>query len=232
MSESNVRENIKAFLNYRRTPASRYSSFDYCFNYFYRFFERKMTSELASIDNIEKSCLHLAFYLASWGMYRGSSFLLKDTSVKHFEPLIKEMSKLENITYWEIDADNYTEENIALLIKCKEMIVKHLEVGEHKEDTLVTKVMLGVYGNTPAFDRNFKAGIKEEGLSINTFNKKALRKVGEFYQKYKTEFDNEKIPTIDFITGKDTNIMYTKAKLIDMAAFQVGGKINSIDKTD
>ena len=41
-------------------PNDRYTSFDYCYNYF------KTTKDLTK--DFEKSCLMLGFYLASWGM--------------------------------------------------------------------------------------------------------------------------------------------------------------------
>jgi hypothetical protein len=75
-----IQKNIDGFKK-ERTPCGRCASFDYCFNYFRSFYENSITSELASKDNIQKSCLHLGFYLASWGMYR-NSFLLRDKRVK------------------------------------------------------------------------------------------------------------------------------------------------------
>ncbi len=52
-------------------PDHRNSSFDYCYNYF-----RSNNAE-AILRDKEKSCAILGFYLASWGMMRGSSFLLQ-----------------------------------------------------------------------------------------------------------------------------------------------------------
>ncbi|EKM28037.1 hypothetical protein VCHENC02_6024, partial [Vibrio harveyi] len=39
------------------------------------------------MGDMEKSCLALGFYLASWGMFRGSSFML-EKSAKNFENLV------------------------------------------------------------------------------------------------------------------------------------------------
>lgn len=49
----------------------RYRSWDNCFKYFS---ENKKT---------ENHCLQLGFYLASWGMYRGSSGLLQKNHLIH-----------------------------------------------------------------------------------------------------------------------------------------------------
>ena len=75
-----TRKDIETAVNKYKSqsnPDDRYISFDYCYNYF------RTTNDLT--QDIEKSCLVLGFYLASWGMFRGSSFLLQK-SIKHFEP--------------------------------------------------------------------------------------------------------------------------------------------------
>jgi len=75
-----TRKDIETAVNKYKSqsnPDDRYTSFDYCYNYF------RTTNDLT--QDIEKSCLVLGFYLASWGMFRGSSFLLQK-SIKHFEP--------------------------------------------------------------------------------------------------------------------------------------------------
>ncbi|MFH1661746.1 MAG: hypothetical protein ABIA02_01460, partial [Candidatus Falkowbacteria bacterium] len=46
----------------------RYKSWEHCYNYF-SLEDKEINKDIA--------CLHLAFYLASWGMYRGSTFLLQ-----------------------------------------------------------------------------------------------------------------------------------------------------------
>ena len=68
-------------------PDARYASFDYCFNYFRSFRERDRTADIAAPRNLQMSCLQLGFYLASWGMLRGSSTLLRK-SARHYEPVI------------------------------------------------------------------------------------------------------------------------------------------------
>ncbi|MBU1180315.1 hypothetical protein KJ885_05205 [Patescibacteria group bacterium] len=222
MQKNNIEKNIKKFLegqskNKGRHPDERYASFDYCFNYFQTFREKNKIKELANTENIQNSCLHLAFYLASWGMFRGSSFLLEKSS-RHFIPLIKEISIFDR-KIWEIDANNYTEENIKLLLEFKERISKLLGGDKKPSDILSTKIMLGVFGNVPAFDEFFK-----KGFGCSTFGKKSLKKISEFYQKHKNDIDKFKIYTFNFLTGKETKRSYTNAKIIDMVGF-IGGQI-------
>lgn len=201
--------------NNGRKPNERYTSFDYCYNYFYFFHKNKSLSSLANKKNLETSCLQIGFYLASWGMMRGSSFLLQK-SVRNFSSLVIAISKM-NPKLWEIDVDDYNEENISLLLNCKQEIINALGKENKPSDTLVTKIMLGVFANIPAFDKYFRKGLK-----VYSVNKKSLLKVKEFYLKNKEDLDSFKIHTLDFLTLKETDNIYTKAKLIDMCGFIAG----------
>ena len=122
LNQKEIKENLAffegGFFDARdagRHPLERYASFDYCFNYFQGFKDKK---ELAQ-NNIQNSCLHLGFYLASWGMFHNSFLLQK--SIKFYEPLIKYIAS-EKCGVWDIDADEYTDTNIEKLIKCGENI--------------------------------------------------------------------------------------------------------------
>ncbi len=201
--------------NKGRKPDERYSSFDYCYNYFYSFYKEGKLSELVNEKNLQTSCLQIGFYLASWGMMRGSSFLL-EKSVRNYKNLIVAISKM-NPELWKIDVENYNEENILLLLNCKQQIIFALGKENKPSDTLITKIMLGVFANIPAFDQYFRKSFK-----VHSFNKKSLVKIKKFYDENKDDFNLFKIPTFDFLTAKETNIIYTKAKLIDMCGFMGG----------
>ncbi len=213
-----ISSNIKDYLN-DRAPDKRYSSFDYCFNYFGEFYDSDNIEAIASPTNIQLSSLHIGFYLASWGMLRGSSFLLQK-SVKHYERLISVIAKMPRVC-WQIDLDTYSDDSISLLLEIQKHIVNSLgEDHEYASTTLVTKIMLGVFGNVPALDDNFCKGF---GLSKN-LSKSLLRNISDYYQTNKEEFDKYKIKTINFSTGMETDRYYTKAKLLDMVGFIEGLK--------
>ncbi|MDO8537957.1 MAG: hypothetical protein Q7S21_03675 [archaeon] len=207
-----VNKAINQFLE-EKGADERYASFDYCYDYFYSFYKQNRIVELANKKNLQMSCLQLGFYLASWGMMRGSSFLLIKKSVRHHQNLINAISKMKP-KMWEIDVDNYNEENIKLLLDCKQKIIEALGKENKPSDILITKIMLGVFANIPAFDQNFK-----KSLEVNAVNEKSLMKIKEFYEKNKSKFDSHKIKTLDFLTAKKTGILYTKAKLVDMYGF-------------
>ena len=62
---------------------ARFRSWEHC----YKNFHDARNKVAVDYDYL---CLQLAFYLASWGMYRGSSFLLKKDYKVH-EPVVKEL---------------------------------------------------------------------------------------------------------------------------------------------
>ena len=144
-------------------------SFDYCFNYFQDIRDVGKIKSLADSEHIQTSCLHLGFYLASWGMLRGSSPLLHK-SAKFYEVLIQYISSAPK-ELWVIDANCYSNENIRLLLECRRSIGIALNPCG-ATDTLATKIMLGVFGNVPAFDTFFKFG-----FGVSTFGKLALEKI-------------------------------------------------------
>jgi len=201
--------------NKGREPNERYASFDFCYNYFYSFYKENKLSELANKDNLQMSCLQIGFYLASWGMLRGSSFLL-EKSVRNFSNLIITISKM-NPKLWEIDVADYNEENISLLLDCKQQIINALGKENKPSDTLVTKIMLGVFANIPAFDLYFRKSLK-----VNSVNKNSLLQIKKFYLENKDVFDSFEVHTFDFLTSNETDNIYTKAKLIDMYGFMDG----------
>ncbi len=216
MTKTDIETIVNKFKS-QSNPDDRYTSFDYCYNYF------RTTNDIT--QDIEKSCLVLGFYLASWGMFRGSSFLLQK-SVKHFEPTIRYISTLDK-SVWEIDADNYDENNILTIIKIYNGIKTRLINKDNSDLTLITKILLGVFGFIPAFDNyfcnSFRA-ISGGQCGFRKVNVKSLSFIKTFYESNKTTIDRLSAETFttDFMTGQKTTINYPRAKIIDMYGFTSG----------
>jgi len=215
----NIEANIKEYVDGVSDspsiqPFERYASFDYCFNYFQSFRERKVINQLFNNEYLEKSCLQLGYYLASWGMLRGSTYLLQK-SVRAYEPIIKLIAGSDP-ELWDIDANTYSEDNIERILDFGKQFTKLIT---NASDTLITKVMLGVFGNVPAFDTLFKKGFK-----TSAFGKKALKRISSFYQENQVVIETARRPTIDFITGNISNRFYPRAKIIDMIFYIEGTK--------
>ncbi|WP_415814773.1 hypothetical protein, partial [Deinococcus marmoris] len=198
LPQVNIEANIEAFFenpsgNYC-LPDKRNASFDYCYNYFQGFRKDNKISEIASDENLEMSCLQIGFYLASWGMLRGSAFL-SQKSVAHYSKLIKYISEFQE-DFWAIDVADYNKTGVAeKILKCEKQIREIVSEGTGKKriasETLTTKIMLGVFGNIPAFDSYFLKGFENIYIS-----EAALKKIYNFYSENINILDRYEIPTI------------------------------------
>jgi hypothetical protein len=212
VTDLDIEKNLRTYLGDRK-PTSRYASFDYCFNYFQSHREEGRLDQLAQGEGQQLSCLHLGFYLASWGMLRGSSELLQ-RSVRAYVPVVEALISAP-AELWELDTDSYSDAASNSILS----FVRDLRVTLHDgaSDILVTKIMLGTLGCVPAFDTNFKAG-----FGVSTFGLKALRKVGQFDRDNADVIEAHREHTLDFDTGAPTERRYTRAKVIDMIFFIQG----------
>lgn len=200
-----------------RDPSARYTSFDYCFNHFQQ--HRAEVKAWGEPTGMEVSCLQLGFYLASWGMLRGSAELLQ-RSARHLVPLVETIADVP-AEVWDLDLDSYDKAGIDLVYRTSADVRDALRPLK-ASNILVTKVMLGVFGCVPAFDTYFK-----KGFGVSTFSKGSLGQVGDFYRENAAQIDGLRQPTLDFTTGQPTTRLYTRAKVVDMVFFIKGGYPNS-----
>jgi hypothetical protein len=220
LTPEDIETNLSRYVEDRRDTA-RYASFDYCFNYFRSFYKEQRLEAVLAPENLQLSCLHLGFYLASWGMFRGKSHLLQG-SMKHYTPLLDVIVNSPDL--FTLDVPNYDEGSIAHLRGAFDRV--RLAFPHSATETLVTKVMLGVFGCVPAFDTYFK-----KGFGTSRFGPKSLRGIRGFYDENREVLDRFRIATIDFSTGADTNVRYTVAKVIDMVFFIEGLNRGYVDET-
>src|SRR5689334_2297276 len=77
MDHSDISKRIAAYFSkISAEPNHRYRSWEHCFRFF-----RRGRDEILS--DLNAAALQLGFYLASWGMYRGKSFLLQRDYTVH-----------------------------------------------------------------------------------------------------------------------------------------------------
>jgi|ERR1017187_713503 hypothetical protein len=212
MTVVDIDGNLNAFLC-RRSPKARYASFDYCFNYFQEARESRKTADLACGGQLEMSCLQLGFYLASWGMMRGSGGLHRQ-SLQELVPVVQAIAN-EPPASWELDVPGYSATGIDAVLALGNRIRAAYTVSA--SPILVSKTMLGVFGCVPAFDRFFRIGFGGAALSRET-----LTRISDFYGANESALRAVPIRTLDFMTGHDTSRGYTQAKIIDMMFFQEG----------
>ena len=158
----------------------------------------------------------LTIYLASWGMMRGSSKLLKVYNYKVHIDLMKELlqNDLDGLRKYPKN-EKMLQDYIQRSIQIKEIVKRYYTSYEDDKgektppsDTLISKILLGVTGSMPAFDRNFKIFLREKGIE-QTISEKSLTEIWRMY------FDNKR-------NLKKYERSYPPMKLIDMAGFQYG----------
>ncbi|MEP2023542.1 MAG: hypothetical protein ABJH98_05130 [Reichenbachiella sp.] len=191
----------------------RYKSWDNCYKAF------------STSNSTDTKTLELAFYLASWGMYRGSSGLLQKNHLIHqgAVDIILSSQKLRCSKNREI-----SKANIEAVLELKSKLAKHYKSisftkgsGESKPisptDTLLSKIMLGTLGCVPAYDRYFIDGLKEMKMKHKSFNQDSLNQLYNFIEDNKTEIiDAQKL-----IKDK-TKSHYPVMKILDMYFWQIG----------
>jgi hypothetical protein len=210
-SAVDFRANLSTFLE-KRSPGDRYASFDYCFNHFQCAREEGRLDQLNHGDELLSSCLHLGFYLSSWGMMRGSGGLMKQ-SIREMIPVVRSLVA-EPPPIWALDLPDYAS-NSGEVMDLIRRTRQAFSFGA--SDTLVTKTLLGVMGCVPAFDRFFR-----DGFGVSTLGRGSLARIGRYFDENRALFDDVWLPTLDFATGEETTRFYTDAKVMDMVFFQEG----------
>lgn len=199
----------------------RERSWDFCFNYF--------QDNDTPTQGMELSCLQLGYYLASWGMLRGSSYLFRETNARHYRAAIEiierynpEMREIDQQPFGDADAQKL------ILAAVADLTGALLPKGGASR-TLVSKVMMGTWGTIPSFDTYFVKGFRslaetKDKAAFNTIRSRSLTLLGEFYEQNRTEIDSvmEQHTTLDFHTGEFTDRPLSRAKIIDMFGFYTG----------
>ena len=198
---------------------SRFRSWEHCYSHF-------MNARGNANVDLDYLSLQLAFYLASWGLYRGSSFLLQKDYKVHI-PVVQELlsskydslagiesSKLKNNTnqmllqYLNRYLDDYYD-------KIRRQ-VKECEMKNQLSFTLITKILMGTLGCVPAYDRYFILGIKNQKVATGNFNIKSILQLVSFYEENAKQFEPIRSEM------KVYNLMYPQMKMLDMGFWQIG----------
>ena len=199
-----------------KDPHGRYMSWRHCYK---AFSENRNVTDEQVIDNLS---LHLAFYLASWGMYRGSSFLLQKDYKVHI-PVVKIIQEQKYNPLHGISAVELCEEHSLDLLndiagRIRGCYAKEQPstdgITNNATDTLVTKILLGTLGCVPAFDRYYKNSVKKNHICKGIFDRNSVRNVAEFYCDNLETFENLRHEL------SECGIEYPPMKLMDMCFWQ------------
>lgn len=212
-----------------RDEHARYLSWEHC----YGFFQKNRTDP--SEEQLDLMCLHLAWYLASWGMLRGSAFLLQKDYRVHL-PIVKllvskEYRNLHNCPIEKLK-DTHTLDQIMKLsdeiVELYRGLTEDLGNGEGKvaSDTLITKILLGTLGCVPAYDRYFKSGLSLSKVAQQSYGAKSMGQLAEYYLDNYDQFETFRR---EISQGR---VEYTPMKIIDMCFWQIGFDRDSSGNAD
>jgi hypothetical protein len=195
----------------------RYRSWEHCFDYF-----RRVTPNGIQADR-HHAALQLGFYLASWGMYRGSTFALQYDYTIHLG-IVDCLASPEFTPLWQ-EEFGCTDEDIHLLPTISDSIKAITQayrpfakaLDKNISDTLVTKVLLGTMGCLPACDELFKLGFCASGFSYSYLNQKFVKRVFTFCRDNCDELraEQERI-------NQSSPVHYPLMKIVDMYFWQIG----------
>ena len=203
----------------RANENGRSRSWEHC----YRVFRDARNDPSPDYDYLS---LHLAFYLASWGMYRGSCFILQKDYKVH-TPIVEEILKPEydclfGLACADLRNDDVGEQYTKLYKYIDgyfDPIRKEVagrEVATPVSPVLITKILMGTLGCVPAYDRFFEEGAKYLGLEKKSYNKDSPLELADFYEEHNDRLEEAR-------RGMRTDdLIYPQMKLLDMGFWQIG----------
>ena len=216
-------------------PNTRYKSWEWCHK---AFLEKKevyisANSEDIKVKIVEELSLHLAFYLASWGMYRGSSYLLQRDYKAH-KNAVKIILENRYDLLWDY---NPTQENVdaatdllfneetGLYKRIKNSYPNYEGSEDNASETLTTKILMGTFGCVPAFDRFLKKGISNYKKNYPDCGlTQSIENNGKTF-KALVNFAINNIGQLNF----DADFYYPIMKRVDMFFWQTGYELDIAD---
>ena len=215
----------------QRNYMHRFASWDYCYGLAQCMYARK--KDLTDSD-YDYMALNLAFYLASWGMYRGSSFLLDKSYKIHIEPVKRVFSKDElwkgPLSSSELTAFGRELANVYGV--GDEVKASNDGISGNMTDTLFTKILLGLTGNVIAYDRYCKTALSFLEFGRNFFRRNSdtswdrLRNNGFASLADILSVIKASYPKVEFKDGRYVQtseyVSYPAEKNVDMFLFVLG----------
>ncbi len=193
----------KIYKDKNKDKFPRFNSWEHC----YKAFGEKHDNDYLA--------LHLSFYLASWGMYRGSSKLLQKDYKIHVEAvgIINNYKDLRNVII---------STNLDNIIQLKDELVGYYANNRvSATDTLISKILMGTLGCLPAFDRFFKDGVVANNLKFKSLKKSSLEYLFSFIE------DNiNQLESLQKQVNKQQKIDYPIMKIVDMLFWNKGFELD------
>ena len=203
----------------RANENGRSRSWEHC----YRVFRDARIDPSPDYDYLS---LHLAFYLASWGMYRGSCFILQKDYKVH-TPIVEEILKPEYDCLFGLACTDLRKLEVQdSLENLRKYIAKHFgpirdevagrKVASNVSPVLVTKILMGTLGCVPAYERFFQVGVATYKVTTQEYSLDSVLRLVDFYEEHNDRLEEAR-------RGMQCeDLIYPQMKLLDMGFWQVG----------
>lgn len=196
----------------------RYRSWEHCYRYF------QEHGQAGIVADRETAALHLGFYLASWGMYRGSSFLLQRDYLVHTQ-VVDALAEPQFGVLWGRDFGSSVEDrdlipviiDLIAAVRAAYRPFAPASGSGQPTGTLLTKVILGTLGSLPACDRYFIDGFKRAGNKYSYLNENFIARIVVFCLDNLGELSAQQKSI-----ASRTGLRYPLMKLADMYFWQLG----------
>ncbi len=228
---SEVIENGRQLLNeMKRNDHHRDKSWEHCYLAFAKY--QGSCKELNDCE-MESLCLHLAFYLASFRMYRASSFLFH-LDYKVHTNAVHEILKPEYEKLWAVTCKDYLDNEtllrdlFLLTEKLREIYANVRAKAEGDKltkspisDILLTKILMGTLGCTPAYDKFFRKCARNTlELKSANYKKDSFEHILKYYDDNCSNFE---------ALGRDVSYCmkmdYPQMRILDMCFCTTGYQI-------
>lgn len=240
---------VKLFIGLSRGFETRSKTWDdchKCFGDIHGRLKKSGYSRTLSKDEKEIARLYLMNYLASWGMYRGSSFVLQyDSNI--YKDIIDIIFDKDYNVLWDLkceDLKQNTSDVIGKVCKVFNAIEKKLDekriftmvekvdwFNQYEKNnntsntkvsrTLVSKILLGTICCMPALDTNFNTIVEHSSCKISNYIPFLFEMILEKGNSDDFDLKNNKN---DYVF-KELSKTYPKIplmKIVDMAFFTIG----------
>ncbi len=217
-----ISEKLLAFLADVKGDHDRERSWELCYGYFHHHCHEAIRADR------DQAALQLGFYLASWGMYRGSGFLLQYAYTVHravVDCLLQpKFSQLWNQEFGAGQSDATLIPPIVKLAESIRTVYNPFAKAKDKliTDTLVTKVILGTMGCLPAMDYYFAKGYRYSGFRVSDpVNAKFIQSLLTFCQNKLSDLKSQQARI-----EQSNGVHYPLMKLVDMYFHQIGIEVD------
>ncbi|AVK08043.1 MULTISPECIES: hypothetical protein [Pseudomonas aeruginosa group] len=183
---------------------------------------RRSWDDLVAPEQLDTTALHLGFYLANWGMFRGSSGLLQNSNLDLMKALARQLFGGPGPELFELSLVDFAASapRLARNQELLETVLGAMDTLSSRvswTDTLKSKILLGVWGEFPALDRYYVAACR----ALYPRRAHLTRASGKTLTALHGLIGAERLSFPRLETARQ-GLLYPTGRLADMAFFQYG----------